>query len=384
MDNTKDVKLTELELQQQEFEEQVKKNKQAKFNKIVKLSSICISIFSVAVFVFVLISFLFVGMSNVFDANFSLVGLYWWLDSLPVVSIVNPEALLAQFILGVFFLLFYIILFGVFVWATVKLIKHLICLSDIAINEMNPLHIALDITRLCISVISFVLLFVLASSSTNFDSLPNITIFCLIFFCLLVLAEVVLKILYVFYDETAEKFKIKELAIYATKKALLIFIPLLMIILFSMPHFGIFIDNLVNYYNDSNAVFSAQYAYELIFPFVKFLFDFIMYFLFISIIRFGCYDLCTGTYVYFGKRTNHNIKTVYLGNLITKSIGWIIFFASLILLVDGLYTYSIIGFRGGFEDYLALIFRFASVILMCVSIKFIDKQKAKFPAKIIH
>ncbi len=375
--------LKELESQQKDFTEQVKKQKALRYGKIVNYNCYGISIFSFLVFLLTFVSFLFIGTSKVYNANFSFVGIYWWLESLPNVVISQPAAQMAQFVIGVIFLPFYLGIFIRLIVVLVKLIKRLISLSDIAVNEMNPVNLALEITRLTVASVGIVMLFVIATQSTTSARLPDVTIACIVFFAFLIIAETAMKILYVYYDVETATFNSKEAILYSVYKFVLLFLPLLMFLLLNSPQLKSFAGYIQAYKSYGGSVGATSFVYMFILPILQFFFGLTVFGLFINVLKYGGYDLCVNSVSFYDRSLTANADNQILKDSVKTFTNWLIFFAIVLFAVEAIFVLVQVGFSN-VNVYLPIALRFLFNILMCVAIKKASKVKIKYPAKLLH
>ncbi len=382
METIEKNKLKELESQQKDFTEQVKKQKAEKYRKTVNFCCFALAIFSLVTFILLVIGFAFVGMARFYSIEFSFVGIYRWLDGLPNATRNEPSKALTQLILGFIFLVFFIIIFVFLIIFAVKLARKMIALSDIAVNEMNPVYLALDMTRLTVSAISFVLLFVFACSCTTTKGISLMSYIFIAVFMLLLVSETVMKILYVYYDEESGEYKGKQTALYLVKRFVQVFLPLLTALLLSEPYLEQFANNVQVYKSLERGVGLINVFYMFILPLFEFTLLIVVFSLFTQTLNYGCYDLCVNTYSYFDKNTSNN-DNYLLKEKVKKLTNLTIFLFVSVSLLKALFVLLAVDSAQP-ELFIDIVLRMLFGILMSVAIKITARVKVDYPAKIIH
>ncbi len=373
-----------LDQEQLEFAEQIKKQRKEKYNSTVKVCCMVLSIFSLTVFLLVAVSFLFVGLCKISNVNFSLVGLFFWLDKLPTLPISNPTAQITELVFGIFFLIFYVILTVRIIVVAVKLTKTMISLSDTSVNDLNPVYLTLDITRLVTNTVCHVLLLSLTVMCASKDNMPIMTIVCLGTFIVLVFAQTVMKTLYVYYDEEKGIFNSKSITLYIVKSAMIILFPLILLILVAQPSIKIFADNLQAISNGNFKLISLTSVTKIIAPIFELFLTFAMIVFFTKNVRLLGYDLCTGNISYYGKSLNENQMNYTFSKSITVSIVWIIIFAVIVLVLNEVYVLFAPSFNKNAIKLVTFALKFLSILLLCIAVKVANKTKVTFRSKIVH
>ncbi len=363
---------TNVEIDKQHFAEQIKNLRQEKLSRAVRKGSLALSIFSLLVFALTLVSFLFVGMAFISNVSFSLVGIYNWLDALPSTAIINGNQSLTFFVYGAICFVLYVFAIVKLIITAVKLIKKTISLIDNNANLTSDVSLSEDITRLVISSVSYVVLFVFTCMLASTKSLPVITIVALCFFFLLITAQSVLKAFYVYYNEQTGTFDYKYIRLYCVKKLLLVVMPFLTFIFLYQPHYATLAYNVQT---------KIKFIPDVLIPLISAVVAVIALSLSMKIIRFGSCDLTNPSTAGF-KSWSMKYNRFRLNQVIAFYSKWIIVLASALLL--GNVIFNVLAVENA-ERSLILNYALTSgaTIISCLSVNLLKKLEITFPFKIL-
>ncbi len=367
-------------LDKEEFDAQMREQKQKRQERIIYFACVGFAIFTCLAFAFLLIAFLFLGICQVFSAKFSFIGLVQWLEGLPYVWIDQPQLLKTQFIIGCIFLIFFLIITVLLIISTVSIIRDMLRLSDISVNELDPKQLTSSIFNACISCFTFVFAFIALTSPSTSLPLPDVTVVLFVLFGLLIVAEVIIKNIYIFYNFQKSTFNKKNFALSLTRSFLLLTLVSLLFALTYGGYIQSFLGQIYAYQpTDTFALIS------LIVTFLQYIITFRCVTLFNNTVRNSGLNMFEKAYDFYGKISYAPISSfkLYLdkaGKQTTRLIilSVVCFILQLLpyVLVDGSFVFP----ANGVE----LIFKFGGYYAFIISTAVAVKIACKIPVRYKH
>ncbi len=367
--------------EQQEFNLIVKEQKQKRYEHAVKIASFAISFFSVIMLGALIISFLFLDMFKVFSINFNFIGIVAFLDGLPNSTIFAPEGQLIEVIFACVYLIIYLILTISLIINTVKIVKLIIKLFDLSVNELDPKDIANEITSKVVNCYLKVFGVVFMALPTSKENLPLLTIIMAMLFVVLVIAETVLKCLHFYYG--TKTLSQKGVALAIARRCMLIAWTALLVLL--VPKHSLaswlslsFRNYVVNFINISSTFIRPILLFYL---FVR------SYRLMLNTIRYGGYQLAENSMTFYGQKLTADSCSQIHRKKIKRGARSVIFQAillvlfELVLIMQGIkWDFSLVGLVA--TDMGMMAIRYVYIIFGVLSIRCANRIPIIFNEKV--
>lgn len=379
MDNTIEKQVESLE--HQKFDQALFDKKTNTFNKLVKYFILGLGIFSLLVYCFALFDYFFIGVADVFGVTFSLQGIASWLDSIPSIEIVDPEAMLVRIILGALFCAGYLLLGISLVVSFIKVIKRFNSLVDLENTRLNHKLILHEIMVRTSNAVSRILAFVLFSISASRYLNSGEVAFYVVLGLFTIVANVILN-LYTSYDTKTLSLEKKVLALNLFKIFSIILISSILVIVTSASYFDKILNNVANHINrniDMNLyLFLRDYGIPLL--------DFIVFWISLSLLR-NMVSLTTTSPLADGeisvdKPPKKSLSNVFIKDALSGRFAGIIFLSIVSFLLNVLVVLisdgNILSLPANFvEVVVGLLFTYLPIILLTIAINVISNTEHK-------
>lgn len=379
MDNTIEKQVESLE--HQKFDQALFDKKTNTFNKLVKYFILGLGIFSLLVYCFALFDYFFIGVADVFGVTFSLQGIASWLDSIPSIKIVDPEAMLVRIILGALFCGGYLLLGISLVVSFIKVIKRFNSLVDLENTRLNHKLILHEIMVRTSNAVSRIFAFALFSISASRYLNSGEVAFYVVLGLFTIVANVILN-LYTSYDTKTLSLEKKVLALNLSKIFSIILISSILVVVTSASYFDKILNNVANQINrniDMNIyLFLRDYGIPLL--------DFIVFWISLSLLR-NMVSLTTTSPLADGeiavdKPPKKSLSNVFIKDALSGRFAGIIFLSIVSFLLNVLVVLisdgNILSLPANFvEVVVELLFTYLPIILLTIAINVISNTEHK-------
>ncbi len=369
-------------LSKEEFDKQRWEAKSARYKKTVFYGCVGLALFAFLAFAFLFVAFFFLGVTRVFNAEFSFIGIIQWLDGLPSVVIEDAKFLKAKFILGAIAFPFYLLIAVVLIVKGVFIIKNVVRLSNVSINGLSPTKLTSLIVGDCIRTFCHVFFFIACTAPTVSKPLPVVTLCLFVVFALLMVAEILLKSLYLFYKPKKGVFQKKQFTLSLIRGYLLLLFSALSFVFAYNGYLALFLPHFLKYLKNGRFVFSAELIRLLSFL-LHYLILLLCAKIIVNTVKNSGLRLINSTYNFYGKSmSTQEFALQYYRKKLKKQTNSLIFFSILAYLLEFLSRIWVDGRiafpANGLSMLLSLSIGYVSLLFMAVALKCICKIPVKY------
>ena len=375
-----------VEVTQEDYSLEVQQTRIDNYEKKVKIFGVIIGATCLAFCIFFLVAYFILGASKFYNLKFSIPTLFTWLDGLPKVSLKDPEAMLAKFIIGCVFFALYVFFAISLVKSTISVFNKFLPLCDLDNRKVDHKILALEITDLTSKCFILILSLALMGRTTGVR-IPLGGIICIIIYLLFFIAINVAKSYYTCYDVEKNEFFKKTFAINLVKTFATMFFAIALVV-FTLNHpLYDFAYNIAQNYNNNDNYEGAMVVKYFIMPFIKLFLAIYCIKLLNQVIRLDKKSTTNVNVNFYGKSYQVNNFGLEMQKKATKKVRMIIFLTIVIILLEVLLNCfnakNEFFIPNGIGSLLAkTIFYNLHVILIPIGISVIFKTNVKVPVVI--